>query len=617
MRLLVPWLLWLVLPLGAAWGQGGQGGQGGEVAGGGTAGEPGPGRPGSLISAAPAPPDSPRGAVLRFVEAMEAIEAGRGNPDRMWAQALATLDVSHTPPPPAEVAARHLAAVLARLGVEPFNIPDAVDVADADLKRWTFFPRDQHAAIWPKLEAYGRWPQGTVVLERGGGGSWRFSAETVASADLLAQSLEPLPPIAIADDEPSDRPAVGRLAALIGPTFERTPPWAWFTLLGAILCGVLLGKAATELLRHSAAKWRKLRWPAWGEALDDAAGPAHLAIITLFLWLGLTSLHLRDELVEFSQLTLRLMVILSLGWLAYNLVDVLVLPLRHRAHRTNNKLDQVVVPLVVKSLRIFLVVVFTLAVAQNVFGLDITGWLAGLGIAGLAVSLAAQDSIKNLFGSLTVFLDKPFAVGDMITWGSYTGTVEQVGFRSTKVRLLNGHLATIPNMKWIDSDVENVAARPSIRRNMDITITYDTPLEKIREAVRLVRDVLNAPQVVGSGQFDMQDQPPRVAFNELNADSLNIRAIYWYQLSNDPDRTYFTYLDHCELVNLKLFEVFAQAGIDFAFPTQTLHLANVDKRQLLLRMLPANGGGGGGGGGGDEELAGLRGDGNEMRAWVE
>ena len=606
----VMWLIgWLVLPAVLATGQVG-------------APAPPPATPPPAMPPPmppPAPPDSPRSAVVRFVEAMEAVETGRGGENRMWEQALSTLDVSHTPPPPPEVAARHLAAVLSRLGVEPLTVPDEVDAADMKLRRWTFFPRDKHAAIWEQLEKYGRWPQGSVVLERGADGGWRFSASTVSGADLLSHSLEPLPPVRIAAEDERDRPAVSRLASLLGPTFERTPPWAWITLLAAILLGVLLGKAAASLLRRSAAKWRSLRWPAWGEALDDAAGPAQLAVVTLFLWLGLTSLHLRDEMVLFSHTVVRLLAIVAVAWLTFNLVDVAVLPLRRRAHRSGNKLDDVVVPLVAKSLRIFLIVVFSLAVAQNVFGLDITGWLAGLGIAGLAVSLAAQDSIKNLFGSLTVFIDKPFAVGDMVTWGGYTGTVEQVGFRSTKVRLLNGHLATIPNMKWIDSDVENVAARPSIRRNMNITITYDTPRDKVAEAVRRVRDVLTDPAVVASGRFDMEETPPRVAFNEFNADSLNIRAIYWYRFDNDPDRTYFTYLDHCELVNMKLFESFDEAGIDFAFPTQTLYLANDERRQLAVRGLGMGGdhSGGGGGGGGGDALSGLRGDGGQMREWVE
>ena len=141
------------------------------------------------------------------------------------------------------------------------------------------------------------------------------------------------------------------------------------------------------------------------------------------------------------------LLILSLGLYLFNLVDVLDAAMRRLAEKTESKVDDQIVPLVRKTLRIFLVIVFTLIVAQNVLGLDITGWLAGLGIAGLAVSLAAQDSVKNLFGSVTIFFDNPFAVGDMIVFDGHRGTVEEIGFRSPRLRLLSGHVVTVPNKK--------------------------------------------------------------------------------------------------------------------------------------------------------------------------
>src|SRR5690606_22104370 len=116
----------------------------------------------------------------------------------------------------------------------------------------------------------------------------------------------------------------------------------------------------------------------------------------------------------FSERILSLLYIISGGWFLYNLVDLVDLAMRHYTARTQSTFDDQVVPLVRKTLRIFLVVVVVLFTAENVFKADITAWLAGLGIAGLAVSLAAQDSLKNLFGSLTIFLDRPFAIGHFV-----------------------------------------------------------------------------------------------------------------------------------------------------------------------------------------------------------
>src|SRR5690606_3820215 len=147
----------------------------------------------------------------------------------------------------------------------------------------------------------------------------------------------------------------------------------------------------------------------------------------------------------FTARVLALLYIIAGGWFLYNLVDLVDVALQRYTLRTKSTFDDQIVPLVRKTLRIFLVVVIVLFTAENVFDADITAWLAGLGIAGLAVSLAAQDSLKNLFGSLTIFLDRPFAVGHFVTYNGFTGTIEQIGFRSTRLRTLYGHLVTIPN----------------------------------------------------------------------------------------------------------------------------------------------------------------------------
>ena len=183
-----------------------------------------------------------------------------------------------------------------------------------------------------------------------------------------------------------------------------------------------------------------------------------------------------------------------------------------------------------------------------------------------------------------MFFDKPFLVDDFIVFDGFTGTVEEIGFRSTRLRLLSGHLATIPNMKFIDGNVENISKRPYIRRQMDVTITYDTEPDMIEKAVDILRDVLNDPEVVEMGKFTMEDNPPRISFNELNSASLNIRAYYWYQLADDKDRGFFTFLEHAQIVNMKLFRAYGEAGIDFAFPTQTLYLAGDPSRELQVSI---------------------------------
>ena len=420
-----------------------------------------------------------------------------------------------------------------------------------------------------------------IDSDPGPGMAWRFSRETVLSAVDLAESLRPLPPrhLAVAD---SDEPVF----TILGATFERTIWWGWLALLGSIFMGLLIGRIVAGSLRTAGERLHRHRWDVRAVAFESLASPASLALLTLGLAFGLHAfIYLSDDLKHLVNQIIQFLYLIAAGWALYNLVDTLVMAIKRVTSRTPNKLDDMIVPLIRKTLRVFIVVVFFLVVAQNVFGVNITGWLAGLGIAGLAISLAAQDSIKNLFGSLTVFFDKPFVVGDFITYGPYSGTVEEIGFRSTRLRLLSGHLVTIPNMKWIDNDVENISVRPSIRREMNVTITYDTPPEKVQQAVQIVKEVLTDPGIVEEGRFDLETLPPRVAFDQFNSASLNIKAYYWYRLAGDKTRGFFTYMDHCERVNLLLFRRFEEEGIEFALPTQTIHLANDAKRQLAVRML--------------------------------
>jgi MscS family membrane protein len=529
---------------------------------------------------------SPREAMFTFLRAMGDIRAGR-NVEPAWAAVLETFATpAGTPRDALEASAHALLDSLDRLGtVQPAQLPDAEAARRAGINRFEYFPHAEHAWVYEALKDFNRWPTGQIVLvdtdTRPDAAAWRFSERTVRDAVALAESLSPLPPrhVALLNGE---EPVLNILGAVV----ERTIWWGWLALLGCIFMGLLAGKIAAATLRGAAIRLRNRGWTVRAIAFDSLANPASLALLTLGLAIGLHSfIYLNTDLATFVNQVIQFLYLLAVGWALYNLVDTLVTAIRMVTDKTPNKLDDMIVPLIRKTLRVFIVVVFFLVVAQNVFGVNITGWLAGLGIAGLAVSLAAQDSVKNLFGSITVFFDKPFIVGDVISFNNELGIVEEIGFRSTRLRLLTGHLMTIPNMQWIDNSVENITARRSIRRIMDITITYDTPPDKIEEAVRIVKEVLTDPKVVEEGGFNMDQQPPRVAFDELNSDSLNIKAFYWYQLAGHPTHDFFTYLNHCQLVNLMLFRRFEEAGIDFAFPTQTIHLANDDKRQLAVRML--------------------------------
>jgi MscS family membrane protein len=501
-----------------------------------------------------------------------------------WDQAAQCLAMPTAIKDQARQRAQLLHEILVKLDANANHLLTQSIADKAGAKQFKFFPQPRYHAWIGQYLPKGRTLDSLepIVLTRADAGDWRFSESTVRSLPALEQQLDTVPAKA----------ELGMYQTTInwlGPTFERTTGLGWLALLVAIAIALVAGRLTNFILNRLAQRFGRKTWGLRSTILHDAAGPAALLLFNIGLSIGLRMIHTEGTVQTMTQGVVHLLYILAVGWFIYNLVDTVEFALRRASNKSNGKINESIIALVRRTLRVFVIITLLLVIADDVFHIQIAGLLAGLGVAGLAISLAAQESVKNVFGSLTVFFDKALAVGDYVTFGSYTGTVEDIGFRSTRLRLLNGHLVTIPNMKFIDGDIENIGARPYIRRVMDVTITYDTPPDKVQQAVDIVRQILTEDQeVVEQGRFDMTNFPPRIAFDAMNSDNLNIKAYYWYQLERNPDRGYWTYLQHSELVNQKVLERFEQAGIDFAFPTQTLYLAGDEKRQLSVRMLQAD-----------------------------
>lgn len=196
-------------------------------------------------------------------------------------------------------------------------------------------------------------------------------------------------------------------------------------------------------------------------------------------------------------------------------------------------------------------------------GIPISTLLAGAGVGGLALALAAQDSLKNFFGSMMIILDKPYRVGERVVVKGYDGFVEEIGLRSTKLRLLNGHQATIPNEECARSDIENIGRRPHIRRKSNLRLPLDTTPEQAGRAVEIVRNILADHDGMAP------DRPPRIYLDEINDDSLNLLMCYWF---HPPD--YDEFLAHSQEVNLRIGREFAAEGLHFAPPTMVAHLGD-------------------------------------------
>ncbi len=362
--------------------------------------------------------------------------------------------------------------------------------------------------------------------------------------------------------------------------FRENNLYNWVILLACLFVGVAAGKFTAIVLRKIGDGLENRHWHFSSLLITGAAGPGNLLLFALFLLAGLAQLHLAPTLRNICGRTIELLLAVAFFWYVFNIVNTVELALKKFITRHDTPLTEQILPIIRKTLRIFVAIIGMLFIMQDIFGRDISSWLAGLGIVGLGISLAAQDSLKNFFGSVTLVLDRPYVVGQWIAYEGYSGTVEDIGFRSTRLRSFDGTLVTIPNSDIVNGSVQNYSVRPYIRRTMNVTMPYDTSVEKMGQAVQIIKDILESPEFRENVHDAANPMwyPPRVHFNDFNAASLNIQVYYYYRPATD----YWTYMAYCERFNLALMQAYEKAGIEFSFPTQTLYLAGDPKRPLPL-----------------------------------
>jgi len=307
--------------------------------------------------------------------------------------------------------------------------------------------------------------------------------------------------------------------------------------------------------------------------LEAAIWPVRLLLFNVAIYAAKEVLVFPTVADQLAERVVGVLTTLAVVLFIYRLIELMVFELTKYAARDDNLLDQSFVQLMRMITKIAVIVVGVIYLLRAVSGKPLSALLAGLGIGGLAVALAAQDTLKNFFGSLMIMLDKPFTIGQRVTFGGHDGVVEEIGFRSTRVRTLTGHQVTIPNEKVASESVENIGRRPSIRRLANITITYDTPPDKIEKALAIIREILENHEGM------QPDYPPRVFFNEFNDASLNLIMLYWY---HPPD--WAAYMAFSERVNLQIMRAFEAEGIEFAFPTTTNYLAHDARRPLHINI---------------------------------
>ncbi len=353
--------------------------------------------------------------------------------------------------------------------------------------------------------------------------------------------------------------------------------WRFGLIFIIILVTLLIGRIVKFLFERQAKFWkeRSENFQALELLTRCLSGPVEIVIFALGLHLSRLPLKfaplgkngevmgLNPHIEALWMAGSSALMTVAIAYMFYRLVDVVEYYLLRWSSKTETKLDDMLVPMIRKALRVTITVLAALFITQNVLGQNISTILAGLGVGGLAVAFAARETIANFFGSIMIFSDRPFQIGDLVKVLDYYGSVEEVGLRSTRIRTLDGHIITIPNAEVANAPIENVTARPFIRKNMSITITYDTHVDQIEKASGIIRNVLeNIPETSSD-----EEHAPRVYFDNFNDWSLNLLVYYWVKPAH-----WWTFLEVSQKANLEIKRRFDEEGIEFAFPTQTLYV---------------------------------------------
>ena len=522
--------------------------------------------------------ESPRAAVMTFVDAMVLVQ--RGYDEVGYGRALGSL-----PPGAAREDADALYEVFLRLGpVSPATLPGEELIEDSGDTRYEFFPRGtDHLWVWQALDEP---PTGEIALTVGDDGRWLFTDATMEGLDDLQSAMSGLPPRFGEDD------GGAYFLKVFSPLVEETGLVGWLGFLGATLIAVALGIGVAKLIRWLAKRSSEndrgmiaTALTGLGAAFGTVVFAVGFTVALGFLTLGPVLRPLRFEIPRF-------LLVVALTLLIVSLIDTVAAFARRRTDDDTEKgqYDEMVISAVRRVVRTIVVALALLFVVQNVFGVNVGSLVLGFGVVALALSLAAQDTVKNLFGAITIYANRPFVIGDWVRFkgqmSDHWGTVEEISLQAVKLKDITGNVVTIPNMQFIDREVQNLSAREHIRREVNIAIPYRPDAREADRAMEALMDVFTDEDVVAEALTEGREGQPHVSFAEFAESWLTIRGFHYYYMGEESedvqrsgDRSYFTWLDHCTRVNRMIVDTFGERDIEFAFPTQTVEMIRGDDRE--------------------------------------
>lgn len=418
------------------------------------------------------------------------------------------------------------------------SVPDEADYIDSSSKKAKYVIYDDAPEIY---------------LEKVGS-KWLFSSETVNQIEALYDKITPYDINKIVDKLPS----------FVKKEVLGIEIWKYMGFVVYVLFALVLYKLLAfvfdAIFKRIASKIGQDNLGS--NIVVTISGPASILIVVLLLLSFIPTLEFPPKLNMVFIYILKISIPIVSIFISFRIINVISLILERLASKTKSTLDDHLVPFARKGMKGFMFVLGIFYIL-DVLNINITPLLAGVSIGGLAFALAAQDTVKNLFGSLTIFIDQPFGVGDWIKFSDGEGVVEEIGIRSTRIRTFENSLISIPNGKIGDIAINNIGKRNYRRYNTTLGVTYQTPMNVLEEFINGVKSILSLHTAT------VKDDSIQTAFFEYNPSSLNIRVNMFFDV---PD--YQAELKARQEINISIYRLAEKLGVEFAYPTQTLHFAD-------------------------------------------
>ena len=347
------------------------------------------------------------------------------------------------------------------------------------------------------------------------------------------------------------------MSELLQQTYFGNTIQIWILSFFIIILSMLLGKAVywvfSKVVRgftsRTSSKLDNI-------IVDTVEEPVVFFLISSGIWFGLRRLTVPEAVETAINNSFQILVALLIAWLLSRLFDAVCQEyLQPWVENSENDLDDQLLPILRKAVKTA-IWVLAVIIGLNNAGYNVGALIAGLGIGGLALAMAAKDTVSNLFGGVTVFTDQPFRIGDRIKIAGYDGTVIEIGIRSTKLQTLEGRIVTIPNAKFADAPVENVSREPSRKIILNLGLTYDTQPDKMQLAMDLLKQI--------GDSNENTEEKLIIFFNGFGDFAMNIMFIYYISKGADIANTQSE-------INMEILRQFNNNGLEFAFPTQTLY----------------------------------------------